>query len=376
MGKDGPLRVSSEGYDVPKRRARAAPGTLIAARTAEAQARALGAGRVWQVLYHSTDLSGHDIAVSGLVLVPRGAPPAHGWPVAAWAHGTTGLADRCAPSIARHLGHDASAVREVRALLSHHLAVVASDYPGLGTPGVHTYLIGRADARAVIDSVSAARSLLGSRLSDAWFTVGHSEGGQTALFVAQAADRRASPSGFLGTVALAPASTLNALIALAEATRDPVEQAYLIYALEGLHAVDDAVDVESLLTPQARAVLPTTTTGCIDDIVHDLTVRPVAQLLAAGPATQDDLSRTLAKYDNPDQVGAADPILITQGTADRDVPEGATQGLATRLCALGDRVDYRVFPGLDHNNLVAGSQDVLTDWIKARLAHAPTPTTC
>ena len=98
---------------------------------------------------------------------------------------------------------------------------------------MHTYLIGRADARAVIDSVTAAHSLLGKRVSDAWFTVGHSEGGQTALFVAQAADQRASPLNFLGTVALAPASTLNALIPLAEATKDPVEQAYLIYALEG-----------------------------------------------------------------------------------------------------------------------------------------------
>ena len=75
-------------------------------------------------------------------------------------------------------------------------------------------------------------------------------------------------------------------------------------------------------------------------------------------------------------MGAAAPILITQGTADRDVPEGATQGLVARLCALGDRVEYRVYRGLDHNNLVAGSQRALTDWIKARLAHDPAPTSC
>ena len=137
------------------------------ARGADERRESLGAGHVWQILYHSTDLSGHDIAVSGLVLVPKGPPPAHGWPVAAWAHGTTGLADQCAPSIARDLGHDSSAVREVSALLAQDLAVVASDYPGLGTPGVHTYLIGRADARAVIDSVTAAHSLLGTRVSNA-----------------------------------------------------------------------------------------------------------------------------------------------------------------------------------------------------------------
>lgn len=372
----GGVHVSTAGYDVPARLAHAAPGRLIGSRDAAPEARSLGAGRAWQILYHSTDRSGHDIAVSGLVLVPEGTPPAHGWPVAAWAHGTTGLADRCAPSVAADLGHDTSAVAEVRALLDQHLAVVASDYPGLGTPGVHTYLVGKVDATAVIDSVAAAHSLLGRRISDAWVTVGHSEGGQTALFVAQAADRRAPHSRFLGTVALAPASTLNALIPLAEATADPVEQAYLVYALEGLHAVGAVGRVEPLLSQSARAVLPDTTNGCIDDIVHDLTVHPVEQLLDVDAATKDRLSQALAVNDNPDRARAAEPILITQGTADTDVPEGATQGLVSKLCALGDHVDYRVFPGLDHNDLVAGSQAVITEWINARLAGTPAPTSC
>jgi pimeloyl-ACP methyl ester carboxylesterase len=375
-GGVGTLQATSAGYEVPARLAPAAPGTLIAVRDAAAQARRVGAGRAWQMLYHSTSLSGHDIAVSGLVLLPKGVPPAHGWPVAAWAHGTTGLADQCAPSIATDLGHDSSAVREVGALLLQNLAVVASDYPGLGTPGVHTYLIGQADARAVIDSVTAAHSLLGTRVSASWITVGHSEGGQTALFVAQAADQRAPRLNFLGTVALAPASTLNALIPFAEGTKDPVEQAYLVYALEGLSAVDANVHVEPLLTPQARALLPVTTKGCIDDIVNDFTSKHVNRLLDTDSATKDRLSRALAHYDNPDQMGAAEPILITQGIADRDVPAIATQALVTRLCALGDRVEYRLYAGLDHNNLVAGSQGVITGWITARLAHDAPPTTC
>jgi alpha-beta hydrolase superfamily lysophospholipase len=372
----GGLHASTAGYDVPAHLPHAAPGTLIGARDAASKARVLGAARAWQVLYHSTDSSGHDTAVSGLVLVPKGVPPAPGWTVAAWAHGTTGLANRCAPSVAPDLGHDTSAVAEVRALLDQHFVVVASDYPGLGTPGVHTYLVGKVDSTAVIDSVTAAHSLLHGRISHAWITVGHSEGGQTALFVAQSAGRRAPHSRFLGTVALAPASTLNALIPLAEATADPVEQAYLVYALEGLHAVGAVGTVASLLSPSARAVLPDTTSGCIDDIVHDLTVHPVDHLLDVDAATKDRLSHALAANDNPDRTRAAEPILITQGTADTDVPEGATQGLVSKLCALGDHIDYRVFPGLDHNDLVAGSQTVITEWVDARLAGKAAPTSC
>ena len=327
------------------------------------------------MLYHSTDLSGHDIAVSALMLVPHGSQPAQGWPLVAWAHGTTGLADQCAPSIASDLGHDQSAVREVRALLARRWAIVASDYPGLGTPGLHTYLIGQADARAVIDSVTAAHLLLGRRVSGSWITVGHSEGGQTALFVAQAADQRAPQWHFLGTVALAPASTLDALIPYAQATHDPVEQAYMIYALAGLSTVDAHVHLDQLLTPQARPVLLDMTKGCIDDIVNDLTNRHLDQLLHADTATMARLSKELGRYDNPDQLRTAEPVLIAQGTADRDVPAAATDGLVSRLGRLGDHVEYRHYHGLDHNNLIAGSLTDVGAWITARFVHQSPPTT-
>ena len=269
-----------------------------------------------------------------------------------------------------------SAVREVRALLARSWAVVASDYPGLGTPGVHAYLIGQANARAVIDSVTAAHLLLGQRVSASWITIGHSEGGQTALFVAQTAKQRAPQWNFLGTVALAPASTLEALIPLAEATHDPVEQAYLIYALEGLSTVDTRLHVEQLLTPQARPVLADTTNGCIDEITNDLTRRHLDHLLDVNAATRARLNVELGHYDDPDQRRADTPILIAQGTADNDVPQGATDGLASRLCTLGDRVEYRLFPGLDHNNLVAGSLSLVGNWIATRLDNHTASTTC
>ena len=50
--------------------------------------------------------------------------------------------------------------------------------------------------------------------------------------------------------------------------------------------------------------------------------------------------------------------------------------MVSRLCALGDRVEYRRFEGLDHNTLIAGSHDVIRDWIAKRFAHKPAPTNC
>jgi pimeloyl-ACP methyl ester carboxylesterase len=254
--------------------------------------------------------------------------------------------------------------------------VVAPDYPGLGTPGVHPYLIGQANANAAIDAVTAAHALSESALSRRWVAIGHSQGGQTALFVAQDAHRRAPRWDYRGAVALAPASHLDALIALAEATHDPTEQAYLIYAVAGLSTVDPSVQVSQLLTADAQGVAHDLTDGCIDQITDDLTQRELPQLLIADTAVADHLRFELARYDNPDQRAAGSPILIAQGTTDSDVPVGATDGLVTQLCGLGDRIDYRRYDGLDHEGVVSGSLSDVTKWINDRLNGRDTASTC
>ena len=72
----------------------AAPGALIRAEPIGAPAGA----RAWRILYHSRALDGRDVAESGLVVAPTGPVPPGGRPVMSWAHGTSGLADTCAPS--------------------------------------------------------------------------------------------------------------------------------------------------------------------------------------------------------------------------------------------------------------------------------------
>src|SRR4051794_17284507 len=50
------------------------------------------------VLYRSNALNGSAVAESGSIALPKGKPPKGGWPVISWAHGTTGIADQCAPT--------------------------------------------------------------------------------------------------------------------------------------------------------------------------------------------------------------------------------------------------------------------------------------
>jgi pimeloyl-ACP methyl ester carboxylesterase len=351
-------------------------GALVAAGSAPDIGRRLRSGRAWRVLYHSGTVTGDDVVVSALVLVPPGRQPRGGWPVVAWAHGTTGVTSQCAPSLSADLGHDPSAVAELRGLVRHGFAVVASDYPGLGTPGVHPYLIGQANANATIDAVTSAHKVAPSALSRRWVVVGHSQGGQTALFVAQDASRRAPRWDYRGAVALAPASHLDALVALAEVTHDPTDQAYLIYAIDGLGTVDPSIQVNQLLTADAQTVTHDLIDGCIDQITEDLTNRQVSQVLAADPAAIDRLRSELGRYDNPDQQPADGPVLVTQGTTDTDVPVGATDGLVTQLCGLGDHIQYRRYDGLDHEAVVSGSLPDVTNWINDRIEARDTPNTC
>src|ERR1700744_4053736 len=132
------------------------PGTLI---RLEPMGFAPAGAQAYRVLYRSTGLHGEPIAVSGVIIVPPGPPPASGRPIVAWAHPTTGVVPHCAPSLAIFVFQQMAGLRQ---LIEQGVVVAATDYPGLGTPGPHPYLVGDSEARAVIDSVRAARNMPGA----------------------------------------------------------------------------------------------------------------------------------------------------------------------------------------------------------------------
>ena len=66
-------------------------------------------------------------------------------------------------------------------MLDRGYVVAATDYPGLGTPEVHPYLVGTSEARAVLDSVRAARAIPEAAAGARFAVWGRSQGGQAAL---------------------------------------------------------------------------------------------------------------------------------------------------------------------------------------------------
>src|SRR5262249_43074663 len=157
-------------------------------------------------LYRSVGLHGEPIAVSGLAVIPVGAPANR--PIVAWDHPTSGLVPRCAPSLARKRYEF---IPGLKAMIDRGYDVVATDYPGLGTPGPHPYLVGDSEARATLDAVCALHELPGAEAGDRFAVWGHSQGGQAALFTGIDAARYAPELELEGIAAAAPATELAAL---------------------------------------------------------------------------------------------------------------------------------------------------------------------
>jgi hypothetical protein len=208
------------------------PGHLIRSEPLSGAAALTDASATYRVIYQSTgtvgDRRGKQIGVSGIIAFPAKSPPAGGWPVISWAHGTVGSADKCAPSMdSDDLGPPADSGigllrkinkaphRLLNAFLRAGLAVAMTDYEGCGTYGNHPYLLGESEGRGILDIVPAVPQLaaqtVGQSVSDRYAIVGHSQGGQAALFGANLAgtDEYARSGTLVGVAALAPASNLK-----------------------------------------------------------------------------------------------------------------------------------------------------------------------
>lgn len=344
--------IDGSTYEVPDDLSDAAPGDVLAAEELPPVDRLAGATR-HRVLYASEDRDGRTVPVSGVVLVPDGTPPEGGWPVVSWGHGTTGVADACAPSLTDNLFYNEYA-QEASTMLDAGYAVVATDYPGLGTPGMHSYLVGVDEGNAMVGMVTAARQVEPD-LSATWFAVGHSQGGQAALFATRAAER-APELDLAGAVSIAPASGLELALPAITVGSVPADLAYGVYMLAGLSTVDDNFEVDDVLGPAGlshRDVL--LEDGCLLDAYSRLDVSEVDQIFSMSTDQAWELSERISRHGNPENEPVVGPVLVVQGEEDQDVPVQLTNLMVEAFDEHGSPVDYRTYPGLGHDQVIGPS---------------------
>jgi len=165
--------------------------------------------QAWRVMYLSTDLEGQPIAVTGTVVAPTETPVAPR-NIIAWAHGTTGIRPKCGVS---HTSDPYQQTPAIERMLAEGFVVTITDYPGLGTPGMHPYMVGPVAAQSVLDSVRAARQILEVSAGNEFAVWGASQGGNSALWTAQMVQAYAPELTLRGVAASAPAISLREIAA-------------------------------------------------------------------------------------------------------------------------------------------------------------------
>jgi pimeloyl-ACP methyl ester carboxylesterase len=328
----------------------------------------------YRILFRSTGQLGQAVTVGGMVFVPKGKAPRGGWPIVVWDHGTSGVGDQCNPSRWPDL-YDGGQWRgyhdQIDSLLAQGYLVVAPDYEGLGTPGLHTYLLTDALGRATIDAVRAAKVKVGSAGSR-WAVIGHSEGGQAALGAGELAASYGKGLTYLGAVAYAPANHLEELIG----EPNKFESPYLAYMAVGMRSIDPDFVYGNFVGSLYVDRMDLAEEHCFDEwfYLDNLGLNPTPENILNPNWASDP---TVQSYFAKSQVAtrpSAGPVLILQGTGDglfEVYPE-----LMSDLCAQGTRAHGITYANVSHDRVLETGWSDARAWLADRFAGKSAPSDC
>ncbi|MCM6772032.1 hypothetical protein NDR87_02935 [Nocardia sp. CDC159] len=325
------------------------------------------AGGAVQITYATVDQHGAPAQGSGALYLPRGLPPAGGWPLVVWAHGTVGIADACAPSRRPQSERNATYFNRV---LDSGYAVLAPDYQGLGTGGQFSYYNTVVEGASILDAVAAVRSVP-APLADRWVVIGQSEGAHAAMSAASLYPGHGGAAGLRGVIATGlrtdPPRSLRAMF-----RRDSTGShnqvgyaAYFLAALQELHPDR----VTPYLSDFGRDYVESAASQCLSDLVARADGRRPAALVAdpdnPTPTFEADIAALTGYRD--DNLTA--DVLLGYGTADIDVPPDHTEEYANALRERnpGIRVTVESYPGKDHSGAFLASLPSALAFLQAHL---------
>ena len=354
------------------------PGVLIRAEGYPTGGNGIPAtAEAWRILYSTTRDSGEPAVASALVVADADRP-AGPRPMVAWAHGTTGFAQPCAPSLLPE-PFTAGAMPAVDEVLDRGWVVVATDYVGLGTAGPHPYLIGQGEGRSVLDAMKAARQLRAVDLDDHAVIWGHSQGGHAALWAGGLQPEYAPDEPLDGVVAYAPASDLPGLVsALDEISIGPI---FAAFTFASYSAIYDDVELRRVVTDAARGFIGPLSQRCLVDpatiasVLSSLAIADDVSVLRPG-ATDGAFGARLDE--NIPRLPIEAPLFVGQGAADPLVRPDAQARYVADRCADGQALEYREYAGADHLGVTTDPVAVadLLAFTEARFAGEPWTSGC
>ncbi|MEH2532477.1 fermentation-respiration switch protein FrsA (DUF1100 family) [Bradyrhizobium sp. AZCC 1588] len=351
------------------------PGLMLREEGIQDQPEIVAAATARRILYTSTDARWRSgiIAVSGTLYLPKRTAPQGGWPLVAWAHGTLGVSDRCAPSWSRHRPRDGAYINN---WLEQGFAVVATDYQGLGGPGPHPYLNWEAEGRSVLDAARAALDHSKGQIANAVIITGQSQGsgaslGATRLAPSYAPDLNIKASIATGIVSRFPDATKKASSEQTLARSSPPQYTILMMVAGALG--DDTIKPDDLVTEMGKPLLQAAREGCTAELGQ--IVRSNG-LTIANSLKDPEIADRLGAVIEMSPVRMPVPVFLATGLADKLIPPQRQYAAVAALCAANSNVVWKTYAGVTHNGTVHAAYSDGLAFVQAALAGSPIQSNC
>lgn len=399
--------VAGDEFYIPPASPGGAPGSIIRTEASRLAISVPGIGgsipaSSTRIMYVSSDTHDARTTVVGTYLEPAAPWTGPGErPLIAYAVGTKGQGDQCAPSklLAQFIQYqppfDVIVEYDVLALytlLARGMAVMVTDYHGLGTPAVHDYLNRKAQAYALLDSARAALQLPGTSLNPGSPVIlyGYSQGGMASAGAAELQPAYAPELNVQGAYIGGPVVDDQYFIGFNDG-RAPLGPAFA-WILNGIAAnyPETRPVLESELNDTGKAILRESMEKCAVPLGLAQQFPNTSQWTTSGqPLTAViDQSPVLKSVFTEQRVGTLNPqvpVLISSSPSDEGAPYVPVREMAAGWCGAGVPVQLNanvelpsVITGLRATHVLAffpslvGSQQ----WITERLAGQPAPTNC
>lgn len=326
----------------------------------------------YRMMYLSQSVDGTPIAVTGLVVFADDPAPFGGYQLLIHGHGSTGLADQCAPSRAAELPSsevDIELDYTNFEFTSFGFVLVSTDYEGLGVPGAHPFLVGVSEARSMLDAGLAARQMPMLYIGPQTALAGFSQGGHAALWAAQIAPEWTPQQPIFASLVISAATETPALARGGFESQDQLG----VWMLAGLAAAHPEAQAAlgSVLTPSGQEFLALLDAHCSVESFGDVPV-PAPPYLAVDPTTVEPFASLLAA-NTAGTVASPTPILLFHGDQDVSIPLAQNDAMFDRLCAQGQVLERRVVAGANHFSARSNGTIEGREWL-ASMASGTAPT--
>lgn len=330
-------------------------------------------GSAYRMLYVSARPDGTPAASGAMVFIPDTPAPAGGRPVLAWAHGTVGMGDACAPS------RSTKGITDMEGWLEQALSlgwvVVATDYVGLGTPGPELYLVAQAEVNDIVHSVQALRQWGVAGAGERYAVYGHSQGGHSALWAGHLAEDIDPSLDLVGVAAAAPAAMLPEIVSVQWNTA--AGWAIGPEALVAWRTIDPSLPLQGVVTDAGVNNYERLADECIMlAALEGLARNDLGQsFFAVDPVNAPGWSSVIEDQ-TPPPLPADMPVFVAQGTADEVVLAWPNALLQEEWCAAGSSISMLWMGNVGHVPAAINAGPQAITWIADRFADRPAERTC